>query len=177
MVGNTILNEIVLTNKVFKPGEILHQLHLGVKKALKQNENQSRDGMDIALCCIDIRNNKLLYAGANRPLWLIDANGLTEMKATKSAIGGFTDDSTVFQEHEITLTPDMQFYTFSDGYPDQFGGPEGKKFMTKRLKDLIVAKKDISFKEKKEFFTTTINEWMGKEHEQIDDILLVGFKV
>jgi ligand-binding sensor domain-containing protein/serine phosphatase RsbU (regulator of sigma subunit) len=177
MVGNTILNEIVLTNKVFNPGEILHQLHLGVKKALKQNENQSRDGMDIALCCIDIRNNKLLYAGANRPLWLIDANGLTEMKATKSAIGGFTDDSTVFQEHEITLTPDMQFYTFSDGYPDQFGGPEGKKFMTKRLKDLIVAKKDISFKEKKEFFTTTINEWMGKEHEQIDDILLVGFKV
>jgi ligand-binding sensor domain-containing protein/serine phosphatase RsbU (regulator of sigma subunit) len=177
MVGNTILNEIVLTNKIFNPGVILHQLHLGVKKALKQNENQSRDGMDIALCCIDIKNNKLLYAGANRPLWIVDDNGLTEIKATKSAIGGFTDDSTVFFEHEINLKPDMQVYAFSDGYPDQFGGPEGKKFMTKRLKDLLVANQNLSFKEKKEFLMVTIKEWMGLEYEQIDDILLIGFKV
>jgi serine phosphatase RsbU (regulator of sigma subunit) len=133
--------------------------------------------MDIALCCIDIKNNKLLYAGANRPLWIVDDNGLTEIKATKSAIGGFTDDSTVFFEHEINLKPDMQVYAFSDGYPDQFGGPEGKKFMTKRLKDLLVANQNLSFKEKKEFLMVTIKEWMGLEYEQIDDILLIGFKV
>jgi hypothetical protein len=71
----------------------------------------------------------------------------------------------------------MQVYAFSDGYPDQFGGPEGKKFMTKRLKDLLVANQNLSFKEKKELLMVTIKEWMGLEYEQIDDILLIGFKV
>lgn len=177
MVGNTILNEIVLTNKIFNPGEILHQLHLGVKKALKQNENQSRDGMDLALCCIDVRNNKLLYAGANRPLWIIDNNGLTEIKATKSAIGGFTDDSTVFQEHIIELDKGMEFYAFSDGYPDQFGGNEGKKFMTKKLKELLISMYKQPFDVKRNQLEKTIFDWMGTEHEQVDDILVIGFKI
>lgn len=82
--------------------------------------------MDAAICTIDLKTNTLLYAGANRPLWLVENNEVSEIKANKVAVAGFTPDDQVFDEHTIQLKPGLKFYMTSDGYADQFGGDKGK---------------------------------------------------
>lgn len=177
MIGNTILNEIVITKEIIEPSDILNKLHQGIRTALKQKENESRDGMDIALCVYDSKNGKIKYAGANRPLWIIkNDNTFEEIKATKSAIGGATDENQKFEAHQIELNKGDRFYLSSDGYADQFGGQNGKKLMTKKFKEVLISLKDKSIPGQKDFLNSFIDDWK-KNHEQVDDILVIGVKV
>ena len=140
MVGSSLLNEIILTMHTKDPSEILSLLNKGVQDALKQRENQTRDGMDLALCAIDYKNRNVKYVGANRALWIIK-NGATEVeeiKATKCAIGGFTDESQHYTTHKLQFVEGDTIYMSSDGYADQFGGTNGKKLMTKRFKEVLL---------------------------------------
>jgi serine phosphatase RsbU (regulator of sigma subunit) len=159
---------------------ILFKLNKGIKTSLRQsnNENSTRDGMDIALCSVNIENRILKFAGANRPLWII-RNGneiIEEIKATKKAIGGYTENNQHFETHEIKLNKNDTFYIFTDGYADQFGGETGKKIMTKRFKDLLLTIQNKTMKEQEIILEDFVENWKGGT-EQVDDILVIGIRL
>ncbi len=178
MVGGSLLNQIVTEKGILDPAEILNQLNDGVISALRQNENDTHDGMDISLCVFDLQNMELTFAGANRPLWLIRNNDVAVFKSDKFPIGGLQivrNES--FDKHHIKLQKDDSVYIFSDGYADQFGGMLGKKLMTKKFKEVLLSIQDKSMPEQGNYLHQFIQDWMGGEFEQVDDIMVIGIKV
>lgn len=187
IVGNTLLNEIVTEKNITSPAEILNELHVGVKTALKQSgdtENERRDGMDIALCALNEDGTILEYAGANRPLWIFRKNKSGEesfemIKANKFPIGGLEMENEVkrtFTNHNIPVEKGDLVYIFSDGYADQFGGERGKKFMVGNMQKLVADISDLPVKQQEERLLQNFIAWRG-EHEQVDDVLVIGFRV
>lgn len=182
IVGNTVLNEIVNNKKLTKPGEILLELHKGVKKALHQSQQESerRDGMDITLCAFTKGSNIVQYAGANRPLWIFRKNKnyeLESIKASKFPIGGLElEESRIYQNHEIEVEEGDCLYLFSDGYADQFGGPKGKKFMLTNLQKTIMQFVDMPMDIQKLQLFEAFQNWR-QNTEQIDDVLVIGVKI
>ena len=135
-------------------------------------------GQPIAICSVDTKNRIVKYAGANRPVWII-RNGQTqveEIKATKTAIGGLTEDNQHFESHELKLQQGDTFYICTDGYADQFGGAEGKKLMTKKLKEMLLEIQSKTMKEQKQHLANFVENWKGNR-EQIDDILVIGVRI
>ncbi len=137
MIGNSLLNQIVNEKNITQPSEILRLLNIGVYNALHQEKTGtlSRDGMDVAICCIDYKNNELQFAGAQNPLFIVSNNHVTIIKADKQTVGGGTLThkgnplEIKYTNHSIVLEKNMCIYLFSDGYMDQFGGEERKKFV------------------------------------------------
>jgi serine phosphatase RsbU (regulator of sigma subunit) len=178
MVGAGKLNDAV--SQSTDTSEILSLLNKGIKTALKQSDSaeSTRDGMDIALCSVDIENRIVQYAGANRPLWII-RKGQTEVeetKATKKAIGGLTEDNQHFESHVLKLQQGDTFYICTDGYADQFGGQTGKKLMTKKLKEVIIEIQNKSMKEQEQYLDNFVENWKAGT-EQVDDILVIGIRI
>lgn len=159
--------------------EILSLLNKGVKTSLKQSDSDdsTRDGMDIAFCSVDTDNRVVKYAGANRPIWIIrkGATEVEEIKATKKAIGGLTEDEQHYEIHEIRLQEGDSFYLSTDGYGDTFG-VNGKKLMTKRFKDTLLSIQEKSMKEQEKHLDEFVENWMAGV-EQVDDILVIGIKL
>jgi serine phosphatase RsbU (regulator of sigma subunit) len=160
--------------------EILSHLNKGVKISLRQTdrEESTRDGMDIALCSVDKKTRVVKYAGANRPLWII-RNGQTELeeiKATKNAIGGLTEDDQHFETHEIILQKGDTFYIFTDGYADQFNGQNGKKLYTKKFKEILVNIQSKTMQEQETYLDNFIENWKAGK-PQVDDILVIGVQL
>jgi len=176
MIGNDLLNHIIIEKGITRPSEILNHLNKGVKKALKQEsvKSETSDGMDIALCTIDLKNNKLEYSGALRPLFYASGD-LIEIPGDKTSIGGVTIEDYQFTNHELTLKKGDSVYIFTDGYVDQFGGEKGKKFMSKNFKNLLAGIHKKNMNEQHQILDDTLSEW-AKEKEQIDDILVMGIK-
>jgi serine phosphatase RsbU (regulator of sigma subunit) len=200
MIGNNILNEIVNEKGITTPNEILNHLHKEIRKALKQDEQSiNKDGMDIALVTFN-NETEIEYAGAQRPLWIfsdtepevrnfdkkiinnnLQANNnsliLTEIKANKFSIGGSqTETERKFTNHKISLKKGDSLYIFSDGFADQFGGAEGKRFMSKRFKDLLLTNYQKPMFEQENKLVETIETWKGT-NEQVDDILVIGIRI
>ena len=179
VMAHNILFQIASTSIITKPGYILENVHETVRASLKQNKinSESRDGMDMAMCRITKDLKKLEFAGAMRSLYHIRNNVLTEIKGDKHAIGGYqSEEFRKFKTHIIDLEKDDCIYIFTDGYADQFGGHEGKKFMTKRMKNLLVSISFHSMEEQHKILEKTFEEWKGNR-EQIDDVLVIGIKV
>lgn len=178
MVGINMLQQFCGTEKLHPPAIILKNLNNEVKNALKQNteQNKQRDGMDLALINLDLEKNKLQYSGANRPLYLIKNNELTELKPTKYAIGGFTKYNQEFEEIEIQLEKGDMIVMTTDGYADQFGGESGKKLMTKKLKALLLEIASLNCNEQYEKIRKAFNEWKG-EFDQVDDVCIIGITI
>jgi serine phosphatase RsbU (regulator of sigma subunit)/ligand-binding sensor domain-containing protein len=177
MIGNALLNEIVNDRTILEPGKILDALREGIIKALKQSgkEGESKDGMDISLCAIDFKAMELQYAGAYNPLFLIRNGELIEIKADKYPIG-ISDRRSQFTNHKMELKKGDTFYIFSDGYADQFGGPDGKKYMRKRFKELLLEMQHISMEVQGRALDKSIVNWQGA-NEQVDDILIIGIRM
>ena len=160
--------------------EILKILNKGIKSSLKQSDSteSTRDGMDIALCSVDTINRIVKYAGANRPLWII-RNGQTvveEIKATKKAIGGLTEDNQHFDSHEIKLQRGDTFYISTDSYADTFSGVDSKKLTTKKFKEILISIQSKSMQDQEVYLDSFIEDW--KAHtEQVDDILVIGVRL
>ncbi len=187
IIGNTLLNEIVTEKNITSPAEILNELHMGVKTSLKQSgnsENERRDGMDIALCSLNEDATVLEYAGANRPLWIFRQGKSGEesfemIKANKFPIGGLEMENEVkrtFTNHSIKVEKGDTIYIFSDGYADQFGGPKGKKFMVGNMQKLASDIYQKPIKEQEQLFLKSFLDWKGSL-EQVDDVLVIGFKI
>ncbi len=177
MLGISYLNEIIGKNKITNTSDILNRLRNNVIDALKQRGEigGSKDGMDLAICTIDFSTKKLQYSGAMNPLIHIRNSELTELKADKMPIG-YYESMKPFKPIEITIEKNDTIYMFSDGYIDQFGGTEGKKFMKKHFKNMLTEISVLSLNKQKEILTERMEEWRG-EFAQIDDIVVVGFKI
>jgi serine phosphatase RsbU (regulator of sigma subunit) len=178
MIGSEKLEDAVSQNT--DTSEILKMLNKGIKTSLKQSDSDesTRDGMDIAICSIDTVNRIVKYAGANRPLWII-RNGqkvVEEIKATKTAIGGLTEENQHFDTHEIALQQGDTFYICTDGYADQFSGQDGRKLMTKKLKEILVNIQSKTMPEQETYLDNFIENWKGRT-EQVDDILVIGVRL
>jgi len=177
MLGYNLLNEI--ENRGFREADqFLNELHASVRLTLKQEETSNQDGMDAALCVIDPEQKILEFAGANNPLVYIQNGELHHIKGTRRPIGGYQpEEIRRFTKHTVSVKEETIVYIFSDGYQDQFGGAHGRKFMSKNLKTLLLEIHDLSFSEQKEMLHETYLNWKGEKHEQIDDILVMGFKI
>ncbi len=178
MIGSQILTEIVVDG-ITSPEQILTNQNRRIRKALKQDTTANQDGMDMALCCIDKKTHLVEYSGAKNQLVVIQNNELTEYKADKQSIGGqqlYGDD---FQYKKVAIQPDGNtwFYMFSDGYKDQFGGPNNTKFLIKNLRALLMQIHNEPPAKQREILNDTIEKWIKDGGtEQTDDIIIIGFK-
>jgi serine phosphatase RsbU (regulator of sigma subunit) len=175
------LNEVVVNRKVSEPGKILDAVREIVISNLKGSGNSGqKDGMDIALCKLNLKTKVLKYAGANNPLWIVPAvtenqTLIVEIKADKMPVGLY-DNLKPFSTQIIQLKSDDVFYVFSDGYADQFGGPKGKKYKYKQLEELLIANAKLPINEQKMVLNNSFESWRGNL-EQIDDVLIIGIRV
>jgi serine phosphatase RsbU (regulator of sigma subunit) len=176
MIGFNFLNDIEQKG-ICQPNEILNTLHLSVRRFLKQDETANKDGMDAALCLIDPQERVLQFAGANRPLVYIQEGEMHVIKGDHSAVGGAdTDRNHRFTKHTVPLDKETWVYLFSDGYQDQFGGEQRRKFMSKKLREVLLDIHLLPFAQQKQHLDQTLQHWMGNT-AQIDDILVMGFRV
>ncbi len=178
MLGITFLNEITNKNQNLTAGEILNELRGHIISSLRQTGKvgESRDGMDIAICIIDKDNKVLEYAGANNPLYLIRNNELITYKADRMPIGMHRKAKDTFTNHSIDLKKDDRIYIFSDGYVDQFGGDDGRKYLSKNFKQILLDNHQKSFPEQKRILEDNFESWKGNR-KQLDDLLVIGFKI
>lgn len=177
MLGNSFLNEIVVENKIFKADEILNRLRAKIISALEQKGGtQQKDGMDISLCVWNKIDNTLEFAGANNPMWLLKGNELLEYKADKMPIGTYLETELPFSSVTIQLQKGDIIFLSTDGYADQFGGPKGKKYKYKPLIDSLIKNANLSMEDQKASLETTFNNWKH-QHEQVDDVSLIGIRV
>jgi serine phosphatase RsbU (regulator of sigma subunit) len=177
MLGNSFLNEIVVENKIFNAASILNKLREKIISALEQKgEEQRRDGMDVALCVWNKLNNTLEFAGANNALLLLRDGTLTEFKPDKMPIGTFIGNEKPFSSQTIQLLEGDCLYMTTDGFPDQFGGPKGKKFKYRQLEELIVSSASLSMKEQGKVLKERFQTWKQKM-EQVDDVSIIGLRV
>ncbi|MEX0981200.1 MAG: SpoIIE family protein phosphatase [Bacteroidales bacterium] len=178
IVGNNQLNYALNVKNETQPSEILRILDDGVTATLRQTKNESvQDGMDLAMITIDKKSRKLQFAGAFNPLVLVRKGELLKFKADRVPIGGHIIEAKKnFTNHEIDYEKGDVVYIFSDGYPDQFGGPKGGKYMSGRFVKFLQSIADQPIDKQYDLLENEINEWMGEE-PQVDDILVIGVRL
>jgi serine phosphatase RsbU (regulator of sigma subunit) len=182
MLGISLLNEIVQRREITQANQILNELRKQIKHSLRQTgkKEESRDGIDIALCVIDRENNIMQYSGAHNPLYLISNNNgesiLKEFRADPMPVGVDFSSDRSFTNHEIQLEIGDIFYIFSDGFADQTGGENNSRFTTANFKKLLLEIHDQPVFEQKEILEQSLKKWMG-EQPQRDDILVIGARV
>lgn len=182
MLGISFLNEIVQRREITKASEVLNELRKQIKQSLRQHgeTEESKDGMDMAFLALNKKTNIVQYAGANNPLFLFrdkdESSELIEIPADKMPVGIHFGKEKSFTNQEIQLEIGDTLYIFSDGYPDQIGGPKGKKFMKKNFKTLLESIQEKSMKEQKDILEETLTNWK-QDYEQVDDILVMGIRI
>jgi serine phosphatase RsbU (regulator of sigma subunit) len=178
MLGVAYLNEIVSKYENLTTDLILNELRKQVIHSLHQTgkEGESQDGMDVSLCIIDKDSLELQFSGANNPIMIFRKEEMIELRADKMPIGIHTVLDQPFTRKELQLQKGDMLYAFSDGYPDQFGGPQGKKFMIRNFKKLLSHIHALDVSEQKAMLEKTLDDWMA-DYSQIDDILVMGVRV
>jgi ligand-binding sensor domain-containing protein/serine phosphatase RsbU (regulator of sigma subunit) len=182
IIGFELFRKIVNMQHIADPGEILQALNANLEEIFgKDTDMPLRDGMDLAFCVLDKKKNILQFAGAFNPMYIVRADKLIEIKGERFSIGANVDfdekvdSAKVFNSHKIRLQKDDMIYIFSDGYADQFGGPEGKKYKYRRFRHLLLTIHKLPLEKQKQYLDESIEEWRGN-FEQIDDILVIGIK-
>lgn len=179
-IGYFTLNNVVDHDVTYTAGKILDLLHFGVRKTLKQDrpDADARDGMDIALCKINIKRKELQYAGAHRPLYMLRNGEMTEFKGNRKAIGGIPHpkkEEEDFTNYPIDIKPGDKVFFFSDGMPDQVGGPEKKKYGPARIREIILSNPNFTMPQYNDIFAKDFEEYMG-DNKQVDDVLIIGIE-
>jgi serine phosphatase RsbU (regulator of sigma subunit) len=184
MIGTNLLNEIVCLQGILEPEKILEALNIGVQTSLSQSQNENKDGMVISLMVINKEEKTLEFSGAKHSLIYIQSNSSGEpelqvIKGSKNTIGGdMQHENAPFTKTRIDISNPTMFYSFSDGYPDQFGGTKNKKFMSSRLTQLLFENHRLPVEMQKDLLDKTIEDWMftGRQ-KQTDDILVLGVRL
>lgn len=179
IIGFELFRKITNIEGLARPSDILNKLNEDFHEIFRDVENVVlRDGMDVAFCAIDINDMILEFSGAFNPLYLIRDNKITEIKGDRFAIGidetNFKDQT--FKNHMIPLQEGDLIYIFSDGFADQFGGPEGKKFKYRRFRHLLLNIHQLPMEDQRNILETSLREWKG-DHEQVDDVMVLGIKI
>ncbi len=178
MLGVAFLNEIVSKGLATSAADILEHLREYIITSLKQTSKQggSQDGMDMALVIIDPEKQELQFAGANNPLIFISDGVSQSLKADKMPIGIYQRGDKKFSNHSLSYKTGDTFYIFSDGYPDQFGGEKGRKFMRKRFQKLLADIQDKGMPEQGSILDMEFEKWKGSL-DQVDDVLVMGVRL
>jgi serine phosphatase RsbU (regulator of sigma subunit)/ligand-binding sensor domain-containing protein len=178
MLNISCLNEAINGNKLTAPNEILNFTRKKIIGHLSNDGSAEggKDGMDCSIVCFDFKQLQIKLAAANNPVWIVRNKEIIEFAPDKMPVGKHDNDTISFSEQVFQLIKGDVVYTLTDGMPDQFGGPKGKKFMYKQLKELLISISDKEMKEQKEILSSKLNVWKG-ELEQIDDICLVGVRI
>lgn len=178
IIGNALLNEVMNETELVHPADIMAHLRERLIHALRQtgHEGESKDGMDMVLCCIDRSTGTATFAGANNPLYHAKNGQLFEYKGDKQPIGIHGDVLKPFTHQEIKISKGDVIYIFSDGYPDQFGGPRGKKFLYTQFKQLLERIHGDKMSDQKKTIERAFEEWKG-DNFQVDDVLVIGIRI
>ena len=177
MIGNDILNEVIVNIGIEEPDYIISELHIGVRSALKQEQSANQDGMDLAICVIDKVAQRLDFAGAKSPLVYIKNGEVHTIKPNRFSVGGYQHkEYRPFTKHSISIAGVDAFYIFSDGFQDQFGGTNDRKLRSNNFKKMLLQIHKEPMKKQKQLLEKAFDDWKG-DTRQIDDVLVIGFKV
>jgi len=182
MLGISYLNEIVQRREITQANQVLNELRKQIKYSLRQHgeADEAKDGIDLALCVLDLKNNMMQYSGANNPLYLIrDTDGeplLIEYKADRMPLGYYHGKDKAFTNHDIPLEQGDTFYLFSDGFVDQQGGKDNKRFLSKNFKSLLIEINDQPMHDQRNILDKKLSDWT-RNNSQTDDILVIGVRV
>ena len=177
MIGVNFLENITRRG-IIEPAKILNELHKTIRKSLKQQKNDNRDGMEMSIAVIRDNYKKLEFAGAKNPLIYISKEEMNIIKGDPAPIGGLQlEDERIFTNYVIDIKQPTAFYLYSDGFADQFGGPEGDKFSSKRLRDIFEMNAKKPMPVQKDIVVNTFEDWKAGIYNQLDDILVLGFRV
>lgn len=176
MVANSIIKEVLLNKKVKTPAQILYALDKELFKSINSYGYEiSNDGMDAAVININKKTNRLHFAGAFRPLIIVRKGNVIELNANRYPLGFYSDVEKIFEEQVVLLEPNDTLYMFSDGYSDQFGGENNKKFNKKNFKELLKTIAEMEIQEQEGYLDYSFNNWK-QNNLQTDDVLVVGIK-
>lgn len=178
IAGNTLLRQIIRLEGISDPAKIMRLLDNELVSLFNENltEGKTRDGMDIVFCKFNLRTKKGSFCGAGRPLYLVRKGELIEFKKGPDAIGYSSADEKKFETTNFELLDGDQFYLFSDGYTDQFGGENVKKFNRQRFRNLLISLDKMSMDKQKNELQLSYRNWKGKQ-EQVDDVCVIGVMV
>jgi ligand-binding sensor domain-containing protein/serine phosphatase RsbU (regulator of sigma subunit) len=172
------LEKAVEAQKLIQPSEILNHTRIKIIETLKKDGSidGGKEGMDCSLVCFDFKNYKLTYAIANSSVWIVRNKQIIVFARDKMPVGKHDKDTIPFAQHTFEIQKGDLVYTLTDGFVDQFGGPDGKKLMSSRLKELLISISHLSMQEQKEKLSFTLNTWKGNL-DQVDDITVIGVKI
>ncbi len=177
LLGHNFLNVTVNIQQVTDPEQIIYKLDQQVVETLRQNDPASiKDGMDIAVLSIEKEKQQISFAGAGNPLYYFSKGEFHEIKGANFGIGGVLRKEKVFEPHKIQYDPGDVFYIFTDGFPDQIGGKEGRKFYKTRFRELLMEIHEKPMEEQRDLLQKQFYDWKG-DFKQIDDILVIGIKM
>lgn len=177
MLGISLLNEITENKQISSPDQILEELRRNIKYSLQQSTDSSSqdDGMDMALSVINTETLELEFAGANNPLYIVRNNKLIELKPTLNPVGIYFREKPFKKEH-FQLQENDTLYMFSDGYADQFGGDDNRRFMASKLKDSLLSLRKHPMPIQRNMLKQQFLSWKG-QYKQIDDVMILGLKI
>ena len=177
IIAQNLLNQAVDEIGLSTPSEILTYLNDRIYRSFSKDGMDGMDGMDMAICLMDFESSRMQYSGANIPLYLARGGIMQMIRGTRQHIGTLSKEaSKSFESHLLPLQEGDCFYLATDGYIDQFGGPEEKKYGAKKLQELLLSLKDSDMPRQKEMLQEAHQDWKGDLH-QVDDILIAGIKV
>lgn len=178
VIGSSLLNQVIVEGNCFDPAAILETLDEKLVQMLKQEKQRYAnvpDGMDISIIYVDLGQNRLFFSSAKRPMLFVRDGLLQEFKGSKHSIGGIRSGEKVFEEFEITFREDDQFYFYSDGFTDQFGGDKGKKYSSRRFKEKIQSLHLLPMQLQAKEIEREFESWKGGL-EQVDDVCVMGIR-
>jgi len=177
IICSNALSKSLQEDKISSPAKILDATRKLVEERFVRAADSIKDGMDISLCCLNVKTKTITWSGAMNPLWIVkkDAKEIQELKPDRQAIG-MVENPKPFTEHKIKLLVGDSVYLFSDGYTDQFGGLKGKKYMKGKMKKHVLSIQKQSMREQLVSFDKEFNSWKGN-HDQIDDVCVMGVRI
>jgi CheY-like chemotaxis protein len=178
ILGYQLLHEIVTIRGIWESNSILNELHRGLISVFNRENTEIYGGMDMAVCCLDLPNRILEFSGARNPLIYVYNNELYHIKGNKFPVGGFKKrEKREFTKQVIPIRDSTMLYIFTDGFPDQLGGDHERRFTLKQFKALLQNIHPLTMEAQEEALERRLKDWMGSEYDQIDDILIIGFRL
>jgi tetratricopeptide (TPR) repeat protein len=178
MIGTSLLNEFIIENNIEDTAEVLTKMREQIIKSLDQKglQGENKDGMDMALCKYDPYKGTVQYSGAYNPLIHISENQINQLKGDSQPVGLHTGKKLPFTNKEIQVAKGDMLYIYSDGFPDQFGGEKGKKYLSGKFKKFLLSISDKPIDEQNTLIKAEFTNWIG-DHEQIDDVCVMGVRI